>query len=158
MKIAVKPLTVVDFRPYGEVICVPGEPGRVYFENSLGNLRKHAHPSLSTVLKPGLEPSSELRIELLERHEFSSQTFVPMGEVSWLIVVCPHMAGGGPDVARSVAFLADGSQGVSYHPNTWHHGLTVIGNPGKFAIFMWRDGTSGDEEFVKVAPFDVVFR
>jgi len=51
------------------------------------------------------------------------------------------------------AFIATGKQGVTYKPNTWHHGLTVLDKPGRFAVFMWRDGTKGDEEFVPVEPF-----
>ena len=45
--------------------------------------------------------------------------------------------------------------GMAYRPNTWHHGLTVLDRPGRFAVFMWRDGGKGDEEFVPVAPFTI---
>ncbi|HWN49036.1 MAG TPA: ureidoglycolate lyase [Xanthobacteraceae bacterium] len=31
-----------------------------------------------------------LEVKLLERHEFSSQTFVPLDVGRWLVVVCPH--------------------------------------------------------------------
>ena len=48
-----------------------------------------------------------------------------------------------------------GKQGVTYKPNTWHHGLTVLDKPGRFAVFMWRAGTTGDEEFVPVEPFTI---
>ena len=53
------------------------------------------------------------------------------------------------------AFIATGQQGVTYKPNTWHHGLTVLDKPGRFAVFMWRDGGKGDEEFVPVEPFTI---
>jgi len=39
--------------------------------------------------------------------------------------------------------------------NTWHHGFTVLDWPGRFAMFMWLDGSSGDEEFVPVTPFTI---
>jgi len=155
VKLSVKPLNAVDFAPYGEVISIPSEAGRTYFEDALGNLRPAAHASLSTVLKPPMPATVSIPVELLERHEFSSQTFIPLADVSWLIVVCPHLPGGGPDIGKAVAFIANGQQGITYRPNTWHHGLTVLAGAGKFAVFMWRDGTSGDEEFVKVTPFDV---
>lgn len=155
MKLSAKPLNAVDFTPYGDVISIPGEAGRTYFEDALGNLRPAAHASVSTILKPPMAPVVNVRIELLERHEFSSQTFIPLAEAQWLIVVCPHLPEGGPDVAKAVAFIANGQQGITYRPDTWHHGLTVLSGMGKFAVFMWRDGTSGDEEFVKVTPFEV---
>jgi len=95
-----------------------------------------------------------LRAEMLERHEFSSQSFVPVDVDRWLIVVAPHASRGGPDLAGLRAFIATGRQGVTYRPNTWHHGLTVLDRPGRFAVFMWRAG-SKDEEFVPVTPFTV---
>ena len=100
-------------------------------------------------------PDRPLKADLLERHEFSSQTFVPLDVGRWLIVVAPHATAGGPDLAGVRAFIATGKQGVTYKPNTWHHGLTVLDRPGRFAVFMWRDGGKGDEEFVPVAPFTI---
>jgi ureidoglycolate lyase len=96
-----------------------------------------------------------LEVTSLERHEFSSQTFVTIDASRWLIVVCPHAAAGGPDAAKAAAFIASGNQGVTYRANTWHHSLTVLDRPARFAVFMWRDGTAGDEEFVPVPPFTV---
>ena len=155
MKLLVKPLNAVDFAPYGDVISIPAAAGRTYFEQSLGNRRPAARPSLSTVMKPPMTTTAAVPVELLERHEFSSQTFIPLDDVCWLIVVCPHRPEGGPDVQKAVAFIANGQQGITYRPDTWHHGLTVLSGAGKFAVFMWRDGTSGDEEFVKIPPFEV---
>jgi len=99
-------------------------------------------------------PDRPLKSETMERHEFSSQSFVPVDVGRWLIVVAPHAAKGGPDMAAARAFIANGQQGVTYKPDTWHHGLTTLDKPGRFAVFMWRAGTK-DEEFVPVAPFTV---
>ena len=157
MQIDPQPLTREAFAPYGDVIDIPTEAGRQYYEDALGNLRAEARPSLSLSLKADT-PDRPLRAELLERHEFSSQTFVPIDVARWLIVVAPHAApqGGkaGPDMAAARAFIATGQQGVTYKPNTWHHGLTTLDEPGRFAVFMWRAGTK-DEEFVPVEPFTI---
>ena len=88
-------------------------------------------------------PDRPLKSETLERHEFSSQSFVPVDVGRWLIVVAPHAAKGGPDMADARAFIANGQQGVTYKPDTWHHGLTTLDQPGRFAVFMWRAGTTG---------------
>jgi len=69
-------------------------------------------------------------------------------------VVAPHAAAGGPDMDKARAFIADGSKGVTYKANTWHHGLTTLDRPGSFAVFMWKAGAQ-DEEFVPVEPFTV---
>ena len=154
MEIVPQPLTREAFAPFGDVIDVPKEPGRTYYEEALGNLRPAAHPSLSLALKDAT-PDRPIQAEMLERHEFSSQSFVPIDVGRWLIVVAPHAAAGGPDLAGVKAFIATGEQGVTYKANTWHHGLTVLDKPGRFAVFMWRVGGKGDEEFVPVAPFTV---
>ncbi|WIM13451.1 ureidoglycolate lyase [Enhydrobacter sp.] len=154
MEIVPQPLARDVFAPFGDVIDAPGEPGRLYYERALGNLRPTARPSLSVSFKPETR-DRPLRAELLERHEFSSQTFLPLDVGRWLVVVAPHAKNGGPDLGAVCAFLADGRQGVTYRPNTWHHGLTVLDRPGRFAVFMWRDGSKGDEEFVPVAPFTI---
>ena len=154
MEIVPQLLTKDAFAPFGDVIDVPNEAGRTYYEDALGNLRPAARASLSVSLKPET-PERPLRADLLERHEFSSQTFMPLDVGRWLIVVAPHAKAGGPDLASVRAFIATGKQGVTYRANTWHHGLTVLDRPGRFAVFMWRDGTKGDEEFVPVAPFTI---
>ena len=91
----------------------------------------------------------------MERHAWSSQSFVPLDPARWLVLVAPHAAAGGPDMARAAAFVAGPGQGVTYGADVWHHGLTVLDAPARFAVFMWRDGTVGDEEFVDVEPFTV---
>lgn len=153
--IIVEPLTPDTFKPFGDVIHIPAEPGRVYFDDALSNLRTHARASLSMILRAP-SPPLPLRVEMLERHEFSSQTFIAVDAESWLIIVAPHALGGGPDTSRARAFLATNKQGVTYRANTWHHGLTVFDKPAQFAVYMWRDCTSGDEEFVQVRPFTVI--
>lgn len=154
MELTAQKLTQEAFAPYGDVLTLPEAPGRNYFEAALGNLRPGAWPSLSLSVRAPLE-ALPMQATLLERHEFSSQSFVAIDASRWIVIVCPHAAAGGPDVARAVAFVAGPGQGVTYRPNTWHHGLTCLDRPGRFATFMWRDGTKGDEEFVPVPAFTV---
>lgn len=154
MEIAPQPLTPQAFAPFGDVFEIPEESGRTYYEEALGNLRPNAHASLSLSFKAET-PDRPLKAEILERHEFSSQTFVPVGVERWLVVVAPHAKAGGPDTSQVRAFIANGRQGVTYKPNTWHHGLTVLDKPGRFAVFMWRTGIKDDEEFVPVTPFTI---
>lgn len=153
MEITPQKLTKEAFAPYGDIIALPTLAGRFYYDDALGNLRSSATASLSVALK---EPTLDrpLKSDMLERHEFSSQTFIPVDVGRWLIVVAPHAPQGGPDAKNARAFIADGSVGVTYKANTWHHGLTTLDRPGRFAIFMWKAGTA-DEEFVPVEPFTI---
>lgn len=163
MFLRAEPLTSAAFLPYGEVIECPRIPGRTYFEDALANLRPKARPSLSLTVKAPLA-ELPLRSTTMERHEFSSQSFIPQEAGRWLIVVAPHAAsarGGAaslqpmPDMARARAFLARPDQGVTYGANVWHHPFTVLDREARFVVVMWKDGTRGDEEFVEVAPFTV---
>ncbi len=153
MEITPQPLTKEAFAPFGDIINMPRDAGRFYYDDALGNLRANGQPSLSVALKAET-PDRPLTSDLLERHEFSSQTFIPVDVGRWLIVVAPHAAQGGPDMTALRAFIADSTMGVTYKANTWHHGLTTLDKPGSFAVLMWKAGTS-DEEFVPVAPFTV---
>src|SRR5205814_1665844 len=117
--------------------------------------RPTPRPSLSA---SRARPPASLPLEakVMERHEFSSHSFLPLDVSRWLVVVAPPAADGGPDPSRAVAFLAGPGQGVTYHANTWHHPLTVLDRPARFAVVMWRDGTRTDEEFrTLAAPFTV---
>ncbi|MEI2415174.1 ureidoglycolate lyase [Orrella sp. JC864] len=154
-RVRVEPLTAEAFAPYGDVLELPSRPGRIYYNDALGNLRPQAAASLSLTLREP-SPPLPLRATLLERHPYSSQTFVPLDVARYLVVVAPHHPQGGPDLGQVRAFLARGDQGVTYRPDTWHHGLTVLDRPARFAVFMWATGGEGDEEFVDVEPFDVL--
>ena len=153
MEITPQKLTREAFAPFGDIIDMPTEAGRFYYDDALGNLRSSATASLSVALKDPT-PDRPLTSDMLERHEFSSQTFIPVDVGRWLIVVAPHAAKGGPDMAAARAFIADGTVGVTYKANTWHHGLTTLDKPGSFAVFMWKAGTR-DEEYVPVPPFTI---
>ena len=154
MFLKAEPLTSAAFLPFGEVIECPRIPGRTYFEDALANLRPKARPSISLTVKAPLA-ALPLRSTTMERHEFSSQSFIPQEGGRWLAIVAPHAAGGGPDMARARAFLARPDQGVTYGANVWHHPFTVLDREARFVIVMWRDGSKGDEEFVEVPEFGV---
>jgi ureidoglycolate lyase len=154
VQIETAPLTAAAFEPFGEVMETPPEFQRVYFERALANGRTAAHPSFSMWrIKPLL--ARELVMRQMERHAFSSQTFLPLDAARYLVIVAP--AGREPDPARLQAFVARGDQAITYRMGTWHHGLTVLDRPASFAVFMWRDGTAADEEFFDIVPTLVHF-
>ena len=145
MEIIPQPLTAEAFAPFGEVIDVPNEAGRTYYEEALGNLRSNARPSLSMTFRAETT-GRPVKAEMLERHGFSSQTFVPVDVDRWLIVVAPHARQGGPDIAQVRAFIANGRQGVTYKPGVWHHPIIALERETDFACLVWEDGSSLDCE------------
>ena len=79
-------------------------------------------------------------VRILERHPFTSQSFIPMGlslddlSTSYLVIVAPSLPPMEdsphremPDLARLRAFVAHGRQAVTYGAGTWHAPMVVIG-------------------------------
>ncbi len=149
-----EPLTAEAFSPFGGVIQTPPSPGeRHYFDGPLANLRPHAKPSLSVAYaKPVDLP---LAVTMMERHCFSSQSFIPMAPTPWLVIVAPDDAEGGPLMRALRVFQPDPGTGITLAPGCWHFPLTVLEYPAAFTLTMWRDGSPDDEELRDVAPVTV---
>lgn len=147
------PLTAEAFAPYGHVLKLPTGPGRMDYSASAQNLRG---PAARLCFRTSLTPPSAvpLTTRTMERHEFSSQAFLPVDVARYLVLVAPHGSDGLPDPENLVLFLAKGDQGVSYNANVWHHPMTVLDRPAIFATVMFLDGGEKDEEFVDL-PHDV---
>jgi ureidoglycolate lyase len=149
------PLRAEAFAPFGDVLEPPPEPGRHFFDEGLANRRPGAAPSLAVVHVPPLT-TLPLVATRMERHAFSSQSFLPLDVARWLVMVAPKAADGRPDTARARAFLAGPGQGVTYRLDTWHHPLTVLERPAGFAVLIWLEHSQTDEEFVTLdRPFTV---
>lgn len=93
--------------------------------------------------------------KVLERHPFSTQTFVPMGkdlaQVSYLVIVAktdvssPHKL---PDPTSIKAFLCKGNQSVTYGAATWHAPMVVIDEHVPhidFAVFIHENGVADED-------------
>lgn len=154
-QILANPLTAEAFAPFGEVIEAPEAPGRRRFGAPLDNRRADARPGIG-MSRVAPSPDGAIAVTEMERHEFSSQSFVAVSASRWLVGVAPHAAGGGPDISRLAAFIAGPGQGVTFAADVWHLPMTVFDEEAVFAVFMWRNETPGDEEFVDVDPVTIV--
>ena len=154
MIVVPSPLTAEAFAPFGTVLILPDIPGRIYHDDALENTRPAAKASLSMVhVLPAT--GGALHVTRLERHRYSSQTFLPFNGGRWLIVVSPTHADGTPDTVNVCAFIAGAQQGLTYRSGTWHHSLTVLDMAACHCVLMWRDNSPDDEEFVDVRAFNV---
>lgn len=82
------------------------------------------------------------RLALLEKHPASTQVFVPMNAARYLVVVA--LGGDAPDLSTLAAFVASGTQAVSYRPGVWHHPMIALEAETEFVCLVWEDGTSKD--------------
>lgn len=154
-RITAEPITAAAFAPYGDVLAAPETPGRIYYDDRLANGRAGVPCSLAITNSP---PTGALPLTVvqMERHAFSSQSFMPLVADAYLVVVAPANAQGQPDTDQVRAFEVPGDVGITYGHGVWHHPMVVLDTPARFAVMMWRDGTADDEEFVQLAmPFEV---
>ncbi|CAF9903820.1 MAG: hypothetical protein GOMPHAMPRED_000563 [Gomphillus americanus] len=114
-------------------------------------------------------PHGLFKIEVLERHAFTTQTFAPMGladsvtpglERGWpperdlgtgyLVIVAPttrtEKGEEVPEVNRLRAFLAHGRQAVTYGVGVWHAPMVVVGKDVVgFVVTQWANGVANED-------------
>lgn len=84
-----------------------------------------------------------LELRLLEKHEYSTQVFMPMADKStYLAIVC--LGKDKPDLSTLRAFLVEGSQGVSYYPGVWHYPMTALYEQIDFSCLVFEDDGADD--------------
>jgi ureidoglycolate lyase len=144
------PLTPQAFAPYGQVLMALGEEAQRHeFAAQLRTLRPHATLNMAFILTRPAESAPCL--SALERHPFSSQSFVPVDGTRYLVSVCPAAPDGEPEVDRLAAFVAEGTQAVNYNPDVWHAPQTVLNGPGTFIMLRWDLGNADDTELRPLA-------
>jgi ureidoglycolate lyase len=150
------PLTQEAFAPFGQVIMRPDGVGQRLDAGTLENRRPHARPTLRISMSAPVELPVVARA--MERHRFSSQSFVPIDISRFLVVVAPHAAdGSGPDMTQAHSFIFRGDQGVHYNADTWHYQMSPLDRPATYAVLMWRDGTADDIETITLpTPVTIV--
>lgn len=154
-----EPLTPESFAPYGGVISADHQIKNV--ESSAANygtaVKIHKVAPMVNNFKDcpsGVEPTTNWNIfrcsapkhlithkginstytaKVLERHPFSTQTFLPMGQdhskVSYLVIVAKTDDSTDvkyPDPNQLRAFICKGNQSITYGAGTWHAPMVVI--------------------------------
>ena len=111
-------------------------------------------------------PRGQLELRLLERHPYTTQTFVPLGmaggggddddaATAFVVVVAPTRAadeggdgagGGMPDLRGLRAFVGRAGQAVTYAVGTWHAPMVVVGaEPVSFVVTQFANGVAGED-------------
>ena len=137
-RLAIRPLTRVAFAPFGTVI--EADPAAMRLINGGTTERYHALAEAEATgedarvivnIFRGSPRAFPYRVDMMERHPFGSQSFSPIDDRSWLVVVSED-EGGRP--GRPQVFRAGGRQGVNYRRNVWHHPLIAVGAVSDFLV------------------------
>jgi len=110
-------LTSQAFVEFGEVLDCPDKTARFFYNQCLENRRPEAKPDLSIALIPPVQ-QFPLTLRVMERHPYSSQTFIPMRVQRYLVIVAPDHPGGGPDMTGARAYIAAPDQGITFRNAT----------------------------------------
>ena len=130
-------LTEGAFAPYGEVIAL-GPLGRAHSTRYAANVdNRRPEARLNVSISQQVPTPMPLEVKFLEKHPHSAQTFIPTAMKRYLVLVCPKAANGDPSLSELKAFVADGGQGINYHPDTWHHPFTVLDEPGECVVLRY---------------------
>lgn len=140
MKLPVEHLTQDAFAPFGEVISIAtardsykinqGTTTRFHDISRVDVADEDGAPIIS--IFRGTPRPKPIEITMMERHPLGSQAFMPLSGQKFLIVVASGTDDPAPENLR--AFLSDGTQGVTYAKNVWHHPLLVLEEDSDFLI------------------------
>lgn len=134
----IQPLTREAFAPFGEVIET--DPSAMRYINGGTTERYHALAEAEATgedarviinIFRGSPRTFPYAVDMMERHPFGSQSFSPIDNRPWLVVVAED-EGGKP--GRPKVFRAGGRQGVNYRRNVWHHPLMTVGAVSDFLV------------------------
>ncbi|RDB25286.1 putative allantoicase [Hypsizygus marmoreus] len=183
--VPVLPLTPEAFAPFGQVIeaynddaaapkgtkITPANGGTARKFHKLSLLESAYSPDVGATAgisiyrcQPLKEVAGDGTVELkvLERHQFTNQAFIPMGQGSgeglndpghrYLVVVAKNGADDGPDLQNIRAFIASTAQGIVYRTGIWHQPMTVLGKAIDFACVETQigDGSVADCEILEL--------
>lgn len=136
LRIVIEPISATGFAPFGDLIDISGEPDKIINQGQCGRYHDRATVDFADgragISLFNANPRAlPYRLELVERHPEGSQTFIPMTEHPFLVIVAPD-EDGQPGQPR--AFVTRPGQAINFHRGTWHGVLTPLHAPGLFAV------------------------
>ncbi len=155
--IDIRPLTREAFAPFGEVLETEGahnfpiNAGKCVRYHDLAKIEttgEKARPMIS--LLRGEPYPLPLELNMVERHPFGSQAFIPLSEHPFLVVVAEETLDG---PGEPIAFKTAPGQGVNIGRNVWHGILTPLEGLSDFAVVdRAGEGVNLEEHFYET-PF-----
>lgn len=160
-------LTKEAFAPFGDVVEVPNDKedsslimingGNTERYDSLVNVeleaagssknREEGTHAVINIFRAQPRPVSKdlaMEIEMVERHPFGSQSFHPLSDEEFLVLVADAVEAPTPENLH--LFIARADQGINYHKNTWHHPVLALNKVCDFLVVDRKGGGNNCEE------------
>ena len=125
-------LNADNFSPFGDIInkkssskelCI--NQGTTIRHHNISELKltdQNGTPAIS--IFSGSPREIPIQIKIMEKHPIASQSFLPIQNYDWLIVVSMEK-NELPDLDTLRCFQVDVNLGITYKANVWHHPLLV---------------------------------
>lgn len=149
----IEEFTPENFQLYGRILDASQATPRLNFCIDFINERSSARLNLALIHAPLI--SLPFAYEVLERHPYSEQTFLPLSTTTSLIVVARSDHLTKPDLATLKAFIVPSGLGIVYRPDTWHTGMAALEGPSHYAMLIHEAGTDDDCHYLDVPAFEV---
>ena len=139
MNLIPKPLTQKAFEAFGDVIGTEGKENitindgfaQKYFNICTLDANEQGGKS-ALHLYVAKKREFPLRINMLEKHPFFSQAFMPRSHQPFIAVVA--LGADKPDLSTLKAFITNGNQGVHYSRGIWHFPLLSLEEAEQFIV------------------------
>ena len=132
-------LTAENFSQFGQVISLEQKDfltinnGYAKKYPDLATIDTQEHGGTTTVhIYVAKKRQFPLQINMLEKHPFFSQTFIPKDNQPFLVVVAP--ASDELNIEDIRAFISNGEQGVNYSRGVWHFPLISVKDGAQFIV------------------------
>jgi ureidoglycolate lyase len=154
----VKPLTAAAFIEFGDVIEMdqrasqPMNQGMADRYPSLAKIETYGNKAKAVIsLVHSRRYNLPHTIDLVERHPLGSQSFIPLDDTPFIVIVAPM--GDEVNISQLCAFKTNGSQGINYRAGIWHAPLFTPFDDMNF-VCVDRDGEGNNCEEWNISKED----
>ncbi len=160
MELKPKPLTKEAFEKFGEVVSCENRDSKIinngyaqkFYE--LCTMDANEKDGSSTLhIYIGKNREFPLHINMLEKHPYFSQTFMPRSKEPFLCVVA--LGEGKPDFSTIEAFVTNGDQGVHYNRGVWHFPLICLKDKEEFIVIDRTDKNQKQSKIVECIEYEI---
>ena len=123
-----KPINKENFSKFGELVTTEGLKSidinngyakRFQEAVKLDTLQDRGETTIS--IFSALKRTFPMKIDMMEQHPLGSQSFIPMKETTFLVLVAPKSDK--PDLNKIESFIIPPGVGINYKSGTWHFPL-----------------------------------
>ena len=123
-----KPINKENFSKFGELVTTEGLKSidinngyakRFQEAVKLDTLQDRGETTIS--IFSALKRTFPMKIDMMEQHPLGSQSFIPMKETTFLVLVAPKSDK--PDLNKIESFIIPPGIGINYKAGTWHFPL-----------------------------------